>query len=104
MKKEMSAEQKAKKAAYNKAYAAKKKAQKENWMELDKFEMSFAHKIRLFKNLKLEIQNSYCASPGTILRFEKIKNVDNHIVFRVRRTGRRTFFTTSSQLHPPVEA
>ena len=106
MKKEMTAEQKAKKAAYNKAYAAKKKAQKQNpdWMNLDKFEMSFEHKVRLFRNLKLETSNSYCATPGTPLRFEKIKNEDNHIVFRVRRTGRRTFFTTSTQLQAPVEA
>jgi len=103
MKKEMTAEQKAKKAAYNKAYAAKKKAQSQNWMELEKFEMAFEHKVRLFKNLKLEIQNSYCASPGTVLRFERIKNEDNKIVFRVRRTGRRTFFTTSSHLQAPAE-
>jgi len=106
MKKEMTAEQKAKKAAYNKAYAAKKKAQSQtpDWINLDKFEMSFSHKVRLFRNLKLETSNSYCATPGTPLRFEKIKNEDNHIVYRVRRTGRRTFFTTSTNLHPPVEA
>lgn len=103
MKKEMTAEQKAKKAAYNKAYAAKKKAKNQNWLELDKFEMSFEHKVRLFKNLKLEITNSYCASPGTTLKFEKIKNEDNKIVFRVRRTGRRTFFTTCDHLKAPAE-
>ena len=96
MKKEMTMEQKAKKAAANKAYRERKKNQAAtpDWMTLDKFEMSFTHKIRLFKNLKLEITNSYCASPGTVLRFEKIKNEDNKIIFRVRRTGRRTFFTT----------
>jgi hypothetical protein len=98
MKKEMSAEQKAKKAAANKAYRERKKMQSQNWMELEKFEMSFEHKIRLFKNLKLELNNSYCASPGTVLKFERIKNEDNKIVFRVRRTGRRTFFTTSEFL------
>jgi hypothetical protein len=98
MKKEMSAEQKEKKAAANKAYRERKKMQSQNWMVLDKFEMSFAHKIRLFKNLKLEIVNSYCASPGTVLKFERIKNEDNKIIFRVRRTGRRTFFTTSEFL------
>jgi hypothetical protein len=103
MKKEMTAEQKAKKAAYNKAYAAKKKAEKQNWMELDKFEMSFAHKIRLFKNLKLETTNSYCASPGSVLKFEKLTNNDNTIVYRVRRNGRRTFFTTNAELQAPVE-
>ena len=53
MKKEMSAEQKAKKAAANKAYRERKKMRELNWMELDKFEMSFTHKIRLYKNLKL---------------------------------------------------
>ena len=96
-------EKKAKKAAYNKAYAAKKKAEKMkqvDWMNLDKFEMSFEHKVRLYKNLKLEKTNSYCASPGSPLKFEKIKSEGNKIVFRVRRTGRRTFFTTSDQLKP----
>lgn len=73
------------------------------WMTLEKFEMSFSHKIRLFRNLKLETTNSYCASPGTPLKFEKIKNEDNKIVFRVRRNGRRTFFTTCENLHAPVE-
>jgi hypothetical protein len=98
MKKEMSAEQKAKKAAANKAYRERKKMRELNWMELEKFEMSFEHKVRLFKNLKLELDNSYCASPGTVLKFERLKNEDNLIVFRVRRTGRRTFFTTSEHL------
>jgi hypothetical protein len=108
MKKEMTAEQKAKKAAANKAYAAKKKAQaqSQDWMNLDKFEKAFDHKVRLYKNLKLEKTNSYCASPGSTLTFEKISNNDNTIVFRVRRTGRRTFFTTLNELKAPevVEA
>ena len=109
MKKEMSAEQKAKKAAANKAYRAKKKAQETpsqtlEWMALEKFEMSFEHKVRLYRNLKLEPTNSYCASPGTVLKFTKIKNEDNTIVFRVHRNGRRTFFTTSTHLEPPQEA
>ena len=98
MKKEMSVEQKAKKAAANKAYRERKKMRELNWMELDKFEMAFEHKVRLFKNLKLEITNSYCASPGTVLKFQKLTNDDNTIVYRVRRTGRRTFFTTSEFL------
>ena len=98
MKKEMTAEQKAKKAAANKAYRERKKMQSQNWAELEKFEMSFEHKIRLFKNLKLEITNSYCASPGTTLSFTRIK-----IIFRVKRTGRRTFFTTSEHLKAPAE-
>ena len=103
MKKEMSAEQKAKKAAANKAYRERKKMEAQNWMELDKFEMSFSHKVRLFKNLKLELTNSYCASPGTVLNFTRIKNEDNLMVFRVKRTGRRTFFTTSEHLKAPAE-
>ncbi len=94
----MTPEQKAKKAAANKAYRERKKMRELNWMELEKFEMSFEHKVRLFKNLKLELDNSYCASPGTVLKFERLKNEDNLIVFRVRRTGRRTFFTTSEHL------
>ena len=51
----MTAEQKAKKAAYDKAYRERKKAkaQSQDWMNLDKFEMSFEYKVRLFKNLKL---------------------------------------------------
>jgi hypothetical protein len=57
----------------------------------------------LFRNLKLELTNSYCATPGTVLKFERLKNEDNRVVFRVRRTGRRTFFTTSTQLHAPAE-
>jgi hypothetical protein len=95
-------EQKAKKAAYNKAYAAKKKekAQTPNWMALDKFEMAFDHKIRLYKNLKMEISNSYNASPGAVLSFVKIKNEDNLTTYRVKRTGRRTFYTTSNELVP----
>jgi hypothetical protein len=95
-------EQKAKKAAYNKAYAAKKKekAQTPDWMALDKFEMAFDHKIRLYKNLKMEISNSYNASPGSVLSFVKIKNEDNLTTYRVKRTGRRTFYTTSNELVP----
>ncbi len=106
MKKEMTAEQKAKKAAANKAYREKKKSQTQtqDWMTLDKFEMAFDHKIRLFRNLKLELTNSYCATPGTVLKFTKIKNEDNTIVFRVHRNGRRTFFTTSNDLKAPAIA
>ena len=101
--KNLTAEQKEKKAAYNKAYAAKKKAQKiENAMVFneDKFEKTFEHKVRLYKNLKMELENSYCASPGSVLSFVKIKNENNLITFRVKRTGRRTFYTTSKELVP----
>ena len=80
------------------------KVQTPEWMALEKFEMSFEHKVRLYRNLKLEPTNSYCASPGTVLKFTKIKNEDNKIVFRVHRNGRRTFFTTSEDLKAPVPA
>jgi phosphoserine phosphatase len=80
------------------------KSQNPDWMVLEKFEMSFEHKVRLYRNLKLELTNSYCASQGTVLKFTKIKNEDNTIVFRVHRNGRRTFFTTSTHLAPPQEA
>lgn len=95
-------EKKAKKAAANKLYRERKKAEtaKEfNWKGLEKFEHAFDHKIRLYKNLKLEPANSYLASPKALLKFEVIKNENNNTtVFRVRRTGRRTFFTTSLEL------
>ena len=80
------------------------KVQTPEWMALEKFEMSFEHKVRLYRNLKLEPTNSYCASPGTVLKFTKIKNEDNKIVFRVHSNGRRTFFTTSEDLKAPVPA
>jgi hypothetical protein len=99
MKKETVKKPVAKKAVKNSA----KVSNTPDWMNLDKFEMSFSHKVRLFRNLKLENTNSYCATPGTPLRFEKIKNEDNKIVFRVRRTGRRTFFTTCEHLQTPIE-
>ena len=102
----MSTEQKAKKAAYNKTYAAKKKAEMsqpkfDNFLSELKFEKSFDHKVRLYKSLKMELQNSYCATPGSVLNFTQIKNEDNLITFRVLRTGRRTFYTTSNELVKP---
>lgn len=80
------------------------KAKIENVNEFpEKFEKAFEFPVRLFKNLKLENENSYKASAGAHLKFEKIKiNENNQIVFRVRRTGRRTFFTTSNELVAPV--
>ena len=100
--KNLTQEQKAKKAAYNKAYAAKKKtqAQTPDWMTIDKFEKAFDHKIRLYKNLKMELGNSYNASPGSVLSFVKISNENNLTTYRVKRTGRRTFYTTSNELVP----
>lgn len=102
----MSTEQKAKKAAYNKTYAAKKKAEMaqpkfDNFLSELKFEKSFDHKVRLYKSLKMELQNSYCATPGSVLNFTQIKNEDNLITFRVLRAGRRTFYTTSNELVKP---
>lgn len=99
-------EKKAKKAAAAKLLGEKKKAEKsalQNEMNAlpEKFEKAFEFPVRLFKNLKLEITNSYRASAGSHLKFEKIKEENNLIVFRVRRTGRRTFFTTSSELKAP---
>ena len=99
----LSMEQKAKKAAYNKTYAAKKKAEIsqpkfDDFLSELKFEKSFDHKVRLYKNLKMEMENSYCATPGSVLNFTQIKNENNLITFRVLRTGRRTFYTTSNEL------
>jgi hypothetical protein len=42
-----------------------------------KFEKSFEHKIRLYKTLRMELENSYCASPGSVLNFTQIKNENN---------------------------
>jgi hypothetical protein len=96
-------EKKAKKAAANKKYRARKKEKAElsmlNSHQLpEKFEKAFEFPVRLYKNLKLEKENSYRASAGALLKFERIKNENNQIVFRVRRTGRRTFFTTQNEL------
>ena len=102
----MTQEQKEKKAAAKKAYRAKKKAE----MAMPKFdnylaeltgEQAFDFKVRLYKNLKMETTNSYCASPGSVLSFTQIKNENNIITFRVKRNGgRRTFYTTSKELTP----
>lgn len=99
----MTPEQKAKKAETNKAYRAKKKVEMaspkfDDFLRELKFEREFAHKVRLYKTLKMEIENSYCASPGSVLSFTQIKNENNLITFRVKRTGRRTFYTTSNEL------
>ena len=102
----LSMEQKAKKAAYNKTYAAKKKAEMvqpkfDDFLNQLKFEKAFDHKVRLYKNLKMELENSYCATPGSVLNFTQIKNENNLITFRVLRAGRRTFYTTSNELVKP---
>jgi hypothetical protein len=101
--KNLTIEQKAKKAEANKAYRAKKKAEAavpkfDDFLSEMKFEKAFDHKVRLYKNLKMEAGNSYCASPGSVLSFTQIKNENNLITFRVKRTGRRTFYTTSNEL------
>jgi hypothetical protein len=77
-------EKKARKAAAAKALREKRKAEKAKqfkWENLQKFEHAFDHKIRLYKNLKLEKTNSYCASAGSPLKFEVIKNENNITVF-----------------------
>jgi hypothetical protein len=71
---------------------------KEIWSKLEKFELSFDHKVRLFRSLGMDNTNSYCAAPGTVLKFDRLDIIDDIIVFRVRRNGRRSFFTTSIQL------
>ncbi len=102
----MTQEQKEKKAAANKAYRAKKKAENQtpkfdDFLTELKGDKSFDFKIRLYKNLKMETTNSYCASPGSVLNFTQIKNENNLITFRVKRSGgRRTFYTTSKELTP----
>jgi hypothetical protein len=110
---QMTAEAKAKKAAYDKAYRARKKMNSNAKPELadvkiensnalpEKFEKAFDFPVRLFKNLKLEKENSYKASAGSFLKFQAIKKENNNVVYRVYRTGRRTFFTTSSELVAP---
>jgi hypothetical protein len=110
---QMTAEAKAKKAAYDKAYRASKKMNSNAKPELvdvkiensntlpEKFEKAFDFPVRLFKNLKLEKENSYKASAGSFLKFQAIKQENNNVVYRVYRTGRRTFFTTSSELVAP---
>ena len=107
------AEKKAKKAAYDKEYRERKKANSNAKPELadvkiensnalpEKFEKAFDFPVRLFKNLKLEKENSYKASAGSFLKFQAIKKENNVTVYRVHRTGRRTFFTTSAELVAP---
>jgi hypothetical protein len=101
-------EKKAKKAAAAKALREKRKAEKialQNEMNAlpEKFEKAFDFPVRIYKNLRLEKTNSYRASAGSLLKFEKIKESNNITVFRVRRTGRRTFFTTHLELVAPKE-
>jgi hypothetical protein len=107
-------EKKAKKAAYDKARREAKKLNSnikpelveikvENSNEIsEKFEKAFDYPVRIYKTLRLEKENSYRASAGSVLKFEKIKIENNNTVYRVRRTGRRTFYTTSNELTAPV--
>jgi hypothetical protein len=110
MAKELTPEQKAKKAAYDKAYRQKKKASKE--VELldpgdssttdpeslvETFTKTFGFPVRLFWNRRLEEKNSSCAKAGTSLTFEQISNRGGQVIYRVRR-GKRNFFTSDSEI------
>jgi len=99
------AQKKAKKAAYDKAYRERKKAQQvmpriENEFPQSNFEKSFDHPIRTYWNLRFEKENSSCAKAGTLLNFEFIREDENGInYYRIKR-GKRHFFTKSNELKP----
>lgn len=117
----MTKEQKAKKAAYDKAYRERKKAEKlaaevkkdtpevitveskkdsptiKEKKVLETFTKTFGFPVRLYWNRKIEEPNSSCARPNTELTFEKIGEVKGEALYRVRR-GKRNFFTVNSEL------
>mgnify|MGYP000950475054 FL=1 len=110
MKKELSPEQKAKKAAYDKAYREKKKAavtapsleplegsRTDPDVVVATFTKTFGFPVRLFWNRRLEAANSSCAKAGTTLSFEQITNRGGRVIYRVRR-GKRNFFTSDSEI------
>ncbi len=106
-----SAEQKAKKAAYDKAYRERKKAEASASKALTpeagsrtdpdvvvkSFTKAFGFPVRLFWNRRLEAVNSSCAKAGTPLSFEQITNRGGNIIYRVRR-GKRNFYTSDSEI------
>lgn len=125
------AQKKANKAAYDKAYRERKKAQqvvarpvaevieapvkktkpvakpvvKVETQEFpaSTFDGKFDHPIRTYWNLRLEKENSSCAKPGTELTFEFIhQDKKGVILYRIRR-GKRHFYTTSADLQAPKE-
>lgn len=109
MKKQLSDEQKAKKAAYDKAYRERKKAEVSAPPEIVEgsrtdpdvivatFTKTFGFPVRLFWNRRLEPANSSCAKAGTLLSFEQITNRGGRVIYRVRR-GKRNFFTSDSEI------
>jgi hypothetical protein len=124
------AQKKAKKAAYDKAYRERKKAQQvlarpevleapapkkaapvkkakpvieTSEFPASTFDRTFDYPIRTYWNLRLEKENSSCAKAGTPLTFEYIhQDQKGVILYRVRR-GKRHFYTTSSDLKAPKE-
>jgi hypothetical protein len=110
MKKQLSDEQKAKKAAYDKAYRERKKAagaivalepvggsRTDPEVVVATFTKKFGFPVRLFWNRRLEAVNSSCAKAGTQLSFEQITNRGGRVIYRVRR-GKRNFYTSDSEL------
>lgn len=107
MKKEMTPEQKAKKAVYDKAYRkrVKEAAAEEATMGsrtdpdvvVETFTKTFGFPVRLFWNRRLEAVNSSCAKAGTKLSFEQITNRGGRVIYRVRR-GKRNFYTSDSEI------
>jgi hypothetical protein len=110
MKKELSTEQKAKKAAYDKAYRERKKAsaatptlepvegsRTDPDVVVATFTKKFGFPVRLYWNRRLEPVNSSCAKAGTTLSFEQITNRGGRVIYRVRR-GKRNFFTSDSEI------
>lgn len=114
------AEKKAKKAAYDREYRARKKAEKlasetsstskpevvaikkkettkKEKSVVETFTETFGFPVRLYWNRNIEEENSSCARPNTELTFEKIGEVKGEDLYRVRR-GKRNFFTVKSEL------
>ena len=99
------AEKKAKKAAYDKAYRERKKAQKVQVQTQEfpasNFSTSFDYPVRTYWNLRFELENSSCAKPGTFLNFEFIReNQIGEFIYRIKR-GKRHFYTKSNELVKP---
>lgn len=110
MKKQLLDEQKAKKAAYDKAYRERKKAsgaivalepvggsRTDPDVVVATFTKKFGFPVRLFWNRRLEAVNSSCAKAGTQLSFEQITNRGGRVIYRVRR-GKRNFYTSDSEI------
>ena len=99
------AQKKANKAAYDKAYRERKKAQKAQVQTQEfpasNFSSSFEYPVRTYWNLRFENENSSCAKPGTPLNFEFIReNKNGEFIYRIKR-GKRHFYTKSNELVKP---